>query len=298
MADRNNIELAAGLYEDMPYFEAVSRGMVLASNAGLPGKAWTSGHPIILKDLTNSYFRRGDAASAEALTCAIALPIFPQQDLTAVLVLFFGDNRYQRGAVEIWNAPAGSAELSLVDGYFGRADHLDKASRDTRFTCGEGIPGTVWKSAMPVIVADVPSNDAFLRRDSAERLLIHRAVGFPCSAGDAGNWVMTFLSVRNSPLARRFECWVPDETSQKFILAAGYCEIAGDLMGRHATTNLPFDAGLFADLRTTGIPAICNDLARLDDGFAVAASEAGLASLIAMPIFDRGCFRAIIAWYP
>jgi hypothetical protein len=298
MADGKTLELVSGLYDDMPYFEAVSRGMTLRRDEGLPGKTWAAGHPIVLKNLSNSYFRRGDAAFAEALTCAIALPIIRHGELTAVLVQFFGDNRYQRGAVEIWNAPAGAAELALTDGYFGRTDQLARASRDTRFACGEGIPGRVWQSGMPLLVAEVSGDDVFLRRDSAEQVLIHRAVGIPCCASDEGHWVMTFLSVRNSPLARRFEIWVPDATAQNFTLAAGYCEIAGALQELDATPDVPIDTGWLAAVRTTGVPWIGKDLTKLDDPVARAASAAGLVSVIAMPIFTGNECKAIVAWYP
>jgi hypothetical protein len=298
MADGKTLELVSGLYDDMPYFEAVSRGMTLGRDEGLPGKAWAAGHPLVLKNLSNSYFRRGDAAFAESLSCAIALPIFRDDELTSVLVQFFGDNRYQRGAVEVWHAPAGSAELALADGYFGRADHVTRETRPIRFACGDGIPGSVWHSGMPRIVAEVPGDDVFLRRDAAQGLVLHRAVGIPCSASDASTWVMTFLSVRNAPLARRFEVWVPDATLQKFTLAAGYCEIAGALQELHATTDVPIDSGVLASVRTSGVPFIGKDLSKLDDAVARAASAAGLASVIAMPIFTRGAFKAIVAWYP
>jgi hypothetical protein len=109
---------------------------------------------------------------------------------------------------------------------------------------------------------------------------------------------MTFLSVRNAPLARRFEVWVPDATTRKFTLAAGYCEIAGALEDLHATTDVPIDTGLFAAMGTTRIPVICKDVTKLDDAVARAASAAGLVSVIALPIFNGGAFKAIFAWYP
>ena len=34
---------------------------------GLPGKAWAAGHPIILKEFENSYFKRTEAAKAVGL---------------------------------------------------------------------------------------------------------------------------------------------------------------------------------------------------------------------------------------
>lgn len=45
----------------------------------------------MLKQFDGSGFRRTQAATAEGLTCGIALPIFAGDLLTAVLVLFCGD---------------------------------------------------------------------------------------------------------------------------------------------------------------------------------------------------------------
>ena len=296
-ADRQHLDLTAGLYSDMPYFEAVSRGMRLKRDEGLPGRAWTAGHPVILKNLANSYFRRGDAAVTEGLSCAIALPIFGEDGLTAVLVLFFGDNRYQRGAVEIWHAPAASPEMILVDGYFGRTEGFGAASRTTNFGHGAGIPGKVWETDMPVIIADVAGSGGFARQDSAQQFAIHRGLGIPCSARDAGNWVLTFLSVRNSPIARRFECWTPDAQAGKFRFAGGYCEIAGSLEAYHAQTDVSLATGMFAEMSKTGVPVICHDLGKTEDSASRAASQAGLAGMVAIPIFAHGTFKAVFAWY-
>jgi hypothetical protein len=117
----------------------------------LPGKAWASGHPIILKEFENSYFRRTDAAKAVGLTCGVAMPVMAGDLLMAVVVLFCGDDDAHIGAIELWhNDPDTSYEMRLVDGYFGTADMFEFNSRHTRFPRGYGLPGGVWKSNMPV----------------------------------------------------------------------------------------------------------------------------------------------------
>ena len=296
-ADRQHLDLVAGIYHDMPYFEAVSRGMRLGRDQGLPGKAWTSGHPIVLKDLTGSYFMRGDAAANDGLSCAVALPIFAAGTLTSVIVLFFGDNRYQRGAVEVWSTAEDAGQMALVDGYYGRADQFGSATRDTRFARGAGLPGKVWDEGVPCVVAEVASSETFQRRASAEQFTIRRAIGIPCSTGLAGDWVMTFLSVRSAPIAQRFEVWLPDEASGVFRFAQGYCETAGALDGCYAGCNVPLETGIFGVARRTGIPAICTSIVTMDDPALQAAGAIGLANLVALPVYERGRFTAILAWY-
>jgi len=57
-------------------FKAVSENALFAYDEGLPGKAWASGHPVILTKFANSYFKRTDEAVEAGLTCGVALPVF------------------------------------------------------------------------------------------------------------------------------------------------------------------------------------------------------------------------------
>lgn len=296
-ADRQHLDLTAGLYHDMPYFEAISRGMRFGREEGLPGKAWASGRPIVLKDLSNSYFRRGDAAMTDGLSCAVALPLFAQGGLTAVVVFFFGDSRYRRGALEIWTAPEGGSEMALVDGYFGRTERFGITAHDTTFSMGEGLPGHVWESGLPMILADVASDDAFIRHESAENFTIRRAVGIPCSADGPDNWVMTMLSVRSAPIARRFECWTTDAASGQFKFADGYCESTEALADSYAGADVPLASGLFAEVAQSGIPAICTDLAKADSQVARCAGAAGMVSMFVLPTYVKCEFKALLVWY-
>jgi hypothetical protein len=150
---------------------------------------------------------------------------------------------------------------------------------------------------LPIIFEDVASEGDFVRRETAGQFTIRRAVGIPCSARGPGDWVMTILSVRNAPIAQRFECWVPDEAAGSFKFVDGYCETDSELATTCVAAIVPLDEGLFAELRKTGIPAICPDLGKIDGPVAKSASEAGLTSMIAMPIFVQGNFKAVLAWY-
>ncbi len=97
--------------------------MCFGYDEGLPGKAWASRHPIILNDLQNPLFRRRDAARTAELTCGVAIPVFAGDILLAVLVFLCGDDEDHVGAIELWhNDPAHSAEMGMVDGYFGIAE--------------------------------------------------------------------------------------------------------------------------------------------------------------------------------
>jgi len=115
--DGTHLELHDGLYGQFSSFRAVSESMRFGRDEGLPGKAWSSQHPVILKTFAESYFQRSDAATAAGLTCRVGMPIFDGDTSTAVLVFFCADDADQVGAIELWrNDPAASLKLALADG--------------------------------------------------------------------------------------------------------------------------------------------------------------------------------------
>ena len=100
--DGSLLEFGGGLFGTAKRFAAISRSLCFGRGEGLPGQVWDSGWPIVLKELDGNYFRRADAARAEGLTCCIAMPIFTLDKLSAVVVIFCGDDEAHAGAIELW----------------------------------------------------------------------------------------------------------------------------------------------------------------------------------------------------
>lgn len=296
-ADGQHIDLEAGLYGGLDYFAGISRGMRFARGEGLPGQAWVSGHPVVLKDLRNSYFRRGDAAMTEGLNCAVAVPTFAGDTCKSVTVFFCGDDRFRVGAIELWSRPKGKVDLSLVDGYFGRAEKFEFTSRNTCFPRKMGLPGQVWDTGQPVVLGDLGRGNLFLRRDEAEKVGINRAVGIPCSTTDGEPWVLTFLSARNSPIAGRFEVWTKDAGSSGFHFTDGYCESGADLATAYAETVLPGDTGGIAGASASGVPMVVEKLSTRAGPVAASATAAGLKSMVALPIHGANGFGTVLALF-
>jgi hypothetical protein len=296
-ADRRRLELGAGLYGPLSEFAAVSQRTRFAYDEGLPGKAWAAGHPIVLKDLTTSYFKRGDAARAAGLTCAVALPIFAGQILIAVLVLFCGDDREHVGAVELWHTPPGSVEMGLVDGYYGTADALEWNSRHIKFMHGIGLPGRVWATGMPVVMEDLGRSRQFLRWEDAERVGINHGIGIPCGRDAEGTWVLTLLSALGTPIARRFEAWVPDQERGGLVFHAGYCEHVAGLAAVYRGEVVPRDGGVLGHVWRTGAPSMTSDLAREPAMIVRSTAGGGLTTMVAMPVIAQAALVAVVAWY-
>ncbi len=289
----DTLVLKDGLYGNLGDFERVARETRFAFDEGLPGRAWASARPIVLKDLVGSYFKRGAAAEAAGLTCAVAIPVFKGEMLTSVLVLFCGEDREHIGAVEVWHTPADSYEMELADGYYGTADVFEWTARHVNFRKGSGLPGQTWEREVPVVFADLRA-PRFLRWEKAAEVGISRGIGVPVHTGKPGTYVMTMLSALATPIARRFEVWSP-QADGTLRLSDGFCEIAG-LLGA-APLTLAMGEGAIGTAAATGVPAVSADLSAEPDAIASAAKVAGLATLVALPVYRDAGLAAVAVWY-
>jgi hypothetical protein len=296
--DRGVLEFHAGLYGAHKAFRALSERMCFGYDEGLPGKAWAARHPIILKDLEHSYFRRGEAAHQAGLTCGVAIPIFAGDYLTAVLVFFCGDDQDHIGAIELWhNDPAKETDMGLADGYFGHAESFAWISQRTRFQPGFGLPGSVWQSGMPEIWTDLGLAHRFVRRDDARRVGINKGVALPSSYEAGQNYVMTFLSALGTPIARRFEIWAPTPARDTLVFQGGDCDRQPDFATAHGATRIPIGAGPVGRAWLTALPVVTPSLADDTSPIGAPARDAGLDALVAIPVLQDGWLKAVVCMY-
>lgn len=252
--DGHTLEFGGGLFGTARRFAAITRPLCFGKGEGLPGQVWESGRPIILKELDGNYFRRADAARAEGLTCGIAIPVFKGDKLSAVMVIFCGDDNDHAGAIELWaNHPRESRDMTLVDGYYGTTgDTFELISRSTSFRIGNGLPGMAWQQQVPVFLPDLGKGAGFIRADSAVRVGINRGFAFPCSTLDGSNFVLAFLSALATPIARAVEVWRPATSGDGLECVTAFSETQGMLPGG-ATTGLDGPVGRAF---STGVPAV------------------------------------------
>lgn len=295
--DRTLLEFHAGLYGGARRFGSISRSLCFGRGEGLPGQAWESGRPVVLKKFEGSNFRRTQAARIEGLTCGIALPIFAGDLLTAVLVLFCGDDEAHAGAIELWhNDPTQSKDMTLDDGYYGTtADAFEFISRRTSFRQGTGLPGLAWATGLPVFMPDLGKGGRFLRADSAVKVGINRGFAIPCSSLGPDVFVMAFLSALATPLVRRFETWLPDAGSAQLTRSEGFCEVQGLLEPGHEPVAR--GQGVIGKALSSCVPAVAEPAAGEAGEVGAAARLAGLESVLALPVLRAGRVAAVVAWY-
>lgn len=299
---RTRLEFGGGLYseglEDLTAFKAASENLLFAHDEGLPGKAWASGHPVILTKFANSYFKRTDQAIEAGLTCGVAVPVFAGEFLQAVMVLFCGADETHVGAIELWhNDPDISHEMGLVDGYYGTADMFEFNSRHTRFPRGFGLPGRTWKAGMPLLIKDLHDTKSFLRWEDAAKVGINLGVGIPYLAGTDQTFVLTFLSAQATPIARRFEIWVPDETRSRLVFYGGDCSDKADLAALYAGKSIGRDEGSIGGAWATGMPVLNDDLSRDSSIAASLARASGMNQIVVLPVIENARLKAMLAWY-
>lgn len=291
------LEWGGGLYDEAPRFGAASRSLCFGRGEGLPGEAWERGRPVVLKRFAGANFRRTRQAAEAGLTCGIALPVFDGERLTAVLVLFCGDDEAHAGAIELWhNDPQDSVDLVLDDGYYGTtAEVFEFVARHTAFRIGIGLPGTVWQRGLPVYLPDLGKGTRFIRAASARQVGINRGFGMPCMGLGDAVWVMTFLSALATPIARRCETWLPDARGRHLQRDEGFCEAQG-IVGM-AMEAIERGEGCIGRALATGVPQISGEAAAEPGLIGRVAAEAGWAALVALPLWRDGRVRAVVAWY-
>jgi hypothetical protein len=298
-ADRSALQYHGGLYGAHHAFREASRAVRFALGEGLPGRAWAERQPILLKDLQHSYFLRGEAAATAGLTCGLALPVFAGDYLLAVLVFFCGSDDEHVGAIEHWhNDPATNREMAMVDGYFGIAESLQWTAQTTRFMHGFGLPGLVWKTGRPEIMQDLVSSSRFLRKDDARRVGLNKGLGLPVFSQPGHHHVVTFLSALGTPIARRFEVWLPTaDGAGSLVFAQGMCDADPEFAAVYQGVALLRGSSLLNHCADSGLPQLSDTIALESSPPGLSAQAAGYTEALAMPVLRDGRLQAVVAFY-
>ena len=296
-----SLEFAGGIYnDDLEEFRQISELAMFAYDHGLPGKAWAAGHPVILTDFADSYFRRADEARLFGLTCAVAIPVFAGANIKSVIGLMCGsDAAGHVGAIELWHNDAElSHEMTLVDGYYGAAKDFEFNSRHTKFLRGYGLPGRAWKADGPVLIKDIGQARQFLRAGDAAKSGLNLGLAIPYTNGGHETWVISFLSAASTPIARRFEIWRPDAADDALTFDSGYCSSGADLDAIFSGKTIRKGEGTLGQALASISPAIGADVKAETSIAARAAAKAGLRQTVVLPVLGGDRLQAMIAWYP
>jgi hypothetical protein len=301
--DGQLLEFGTGTFGPARRFAAISKAMCFGRGEGLPGRAWDEGRPILLNNLEDPYFRRATAAQAAGLSCAVALPFFQRDKLTAVLVIFCSHADGVAAAMELWHNNAHIAtDMTLVGGAYGpHAAALESISHQTSLPRGAGLPGQAWRRGEVIFMDDLTAEqNHFVRAEQVAAAGLQRGLAIPMeSVRAADRHVVTFLVGSQLPLAKRIERWVPNDTKTRLNCVYAYSE-------QHGTTvlmddiplSLPLPAdGSVAAVLTQGSPMINIHPAEDVGAPGVTAGLIEATALIAIPVVWDGDVMEVVVLY-
>jgi len=289
--DRTQLMFGSGLYGDLTDFKNASEQQHFAYDEGLPGKAWAAGHPIVLTEFERSYFKRTEAAQKADLTCGIALPIFSGDFLLAVVVFLCGDDEEQAGAIEVWCNESGNEDaLRVMDGYYGSMDHFGNMSRLIKLPKGQGLPGIAWATGMPVLIEDIGHAKEFLRAADAQQAGISTGIAIPVANRVDQNYVMTFLSAKATPLAKRIQIWTPED--KQLVCRQSFSKNSNNLAEIFETITVNKGVGALGRVWLTGMPSITGN----QEESQYSPELDNLSSMLAIPVIEQGRLKAIVTF--
>ncbi len=291
---RTHLQLSNGLYGDYKAFKKISEEKQFALDQGLPGAVWAAGHPIVLTDLKHSYFERSKEADQAGLTCAIAVPVMSGEFLMAVIVFLCGDAQDDNhaGAIEVWgNDPDRINELGVIDGYYGSQEYFEFVSRKTKIMKGFGLPGMVWEKQMPVLLDDLGDSTSFIRGRDAKNAGITTGIGIPVVMNQDQVYIMTFLSAKQTPIAKYIQIWKPDNEHQKIACQSSYGTENDELVSVFDNKTFSKGEGLIGQAWLTGVPVIGESSLSGNH-----SDPAAISSMLAMPVLENGKLKAVVTF--
>jgi hypothetical protein len=149
---------------------------------------------------------------------------------------------------------------------------------------------------MPLIIKDLHNAKGFLRWEDASEIGINCGVGIPYTTGDQ-TWVVTFLSAQATPIARRFEIWVPNEERSALVFHTGDCSEQSDLATLYAAKTIGRGEGSIGGVWATGMPALTEHLKQDQSIAAALARASGMNHVVALPVIESARLKAVLAWY-
>lgn len=282
-----------GIYGPLKAFDRASADHGFAKGEGLPGLAWKEQRPVILTDIADPRFLRSGAAREAGLGAAAAIPVFSRDRLKGVLVMICGRDDDHVGAVEVWssdNSP--ESKMTLDAGFYGAATAFREVSEGTTFERGKGLPGGVWGAGAPILMRDLGRSAGFVRSASAREAGLTTGLGVPVPTPGGMSYVLTLLTSRTTPIARRFEIWevVAGKGGARptAALIDGLCDTEGPLW--ETERRIQAWQGPVGRALATGTPVA-------EANPAAAPGAPRHAGMVALPQHVHGEVARIAAWY-
>jgi hypothetical protein len=108
---------------------------------------------------------------------------------------------------------------------------------------------------------------------------------------------MSFLSARDTPIARRFEIWAPTQEQDVLVFQSSDWDQSTELATDYKTITIAKGEGTIGQVWLRGVAAVHASLAEDTSAAGRSAAAAGLNAMVALPIMDDQGLKAVVAWY-
>jgi hypothetical protein len=105
---------------------------------------------------------------------------------------------------------------------------------------------------------------------------------------------MTFLSGRNTPIARRVEIWTPDAQNECLSFYSGHCDQGADLTANYTSVRIRKGDGIIGHAWASRTPVARECIV---DGSISSKMAAAVTSAVVLPVMDTDAPKAIVVWY-
>lgn len=241
---------SSGVYADRE-LARVSARSTFRRGEGLPGAAWSVERPLVWHDL-GVHFVRAEQARAAGVDVALALPVFGDDALTAVIVFLMSQAHGSPGCIEIWEASTDLRVLSHGGGHYRGCAEFEKFSQLIQFPFGAGLPGGTFSAGRPVVMHDVRHSATFIRAGLAARCGLRFGVGLPFRRGRSVQYVVTLLAGEEAPFLQTLEHWEAGQGSEGARLAL---RASSEAVAEPASREAPGEH-LAADVLASGVPKV------------------------------------------
>jgi hypothetical protein len=270
-----------------------SVGLEFARGEDLPGLVWKHRMPVILSGDEFSGSRRAEALSADGITALVGYPCFAGDSLRGVVVFLLNEGETAQGAFEVWSRDQRD-ELGLTSSYFVRLNRIRLISPLVKFPRGAGLPGQVWERRAPKLIDGLGSSIDFMRASGARDDGLNVGLGLPVMNTEHDlKSVLVLLSAARSPQAKVFEIWRPSEKN-KLALESYACGPYVDLGPMSRRQGFAVGSGVVGRAAELGKPIVHCDLSEIDGARGRKASEYGLTTSLAIPVYVGEHLGAVV----
>jgi hypothetical protein len=209
------------------------------------------------------------------------------------VVFLCGDDEAHAGAIEVWcNSPANRNTLKVMDGYYGSLEYFETISKQINMAKGQGIPGLAWETGMPILMEDIGKADEYARVAEAQQAGITTGLGIPAGSTGELTYVITFLSAKDTPIAKRIQIWIPDQLGKHLVCQQGHSKNSNNLAEMFETITIEKGLGALGRVWLTGIPIITGNLEESQYD----PELDSLNSMLAIPVIEQGRLKAIVTF--